>query len=85
MSIFTKNVISDEAVLRWVIYTFIASLGSLLIASVIIYFIYDCCPLSRYQFNGGICLENIQPSYIKFTPLVLGVLLGSFLAFRLKN
>ena len=85
MSIFTKNVISEQAMLLWVVYTLAASLCCMLVASIFIYFIYDCWPLSRYQFNGGICLEKIQPHYVKFVPLVLGVLLGSFFAFKSRK
>jgi len=85
MSIFTKNIISEKALLLWVIYTFAATLVSLLVASIIIYFVYDCWPLSRYQFNGGICLEKIQPHYIKFIPIIFGIISGSILAFKSKD
>jgi len=85
MSIFTKNILSEKAILLWVIYTFVATLICLLVFSIGIYFIYDCWPLSRYQFNDGICLEKIQPQYIKFIPIVLGILIDSIFTIKLKN
>jgi len=85
MPLFTKNIVSEKTILLGLIYTFVATLGCLFVFSIGIYLIYDCWPLSRYQFNSGICLENIQPQYLKFIPIVLGVLLGTIFTIKFND
>lgn len=85
MSIFTKNILSEETLLTWLVYTFAATLFSILVFSIIVYIQFDCWPLSRYQFESGICLENIQPHYMKFIPIALGFFLGVILTIKLKK
>ena len=82
MSIFTKTVVSEKAVLLWIIMCAIATIVSALLGGVIIYFIYDCWPVTRIQF-GGSCLSKIQPGFLQFLPLVTGVVAGSMATVKL--
>ncbi len=60
----------------------IATIAGVLLGGVIVYFIYDCWPVTRIQF-GGLCLSKIQPGFLQFLPLVIGVVAGSVMTVKL--
>ncbi len=82
MSISYRQVISEKAVFTWLAYSFVACLVSILVAGVIVYFMYDCWPITRYQPGSNACLANIQPGYLVFTPIVLGMIIGIIFTWR---
>jgi len=79
MSIFTSQVISERTIIIWLIYTVLASIPVILIAGVIVYTLYGCWPLTRY---GNNCLTNIQPSYLVFAPMAIGIIIGIVLTIK---
>ena len=82
MSIFNQQIISERTIFIWLAYTFVTCLAAILLAGVIVYFLYDCWPVTRYQPGSSACLAKIQPGYLVFAPMVLGVILGVILTWR---
>jgi len=79
MSIFTRQVISERTIFIWLAYSFVCTLIAILLAGAIVYFNFDCWPVTRYLPVSNACLANIQPDYLVFAPIVLGGIAGTLL------
>jgi len=84
MSIFTKKVISDKALLLWTVLCAISSIVCVLVGGIIVYFIYNCWPIARVQM-GGVCISKIQPEYLQFLPFVIGIIVGTLLTIKFSK
>lgn len=79
MSLLTRQVISEQSIILWLLYTVAASIVSILIAGVIVYALYDCWPVTRYLPGSNACLANIKPDYLVFAPIMAGLIIGTLL------
>jgi len=53
-----------------------------LFSGVIVYYIYDCWPITRYGPTSNTCPGNIQPNYLVLSPIILGVFAGTVFTWR---
>ncbi len=85
MSFLTNKSVSDKTLMLWIVYSFASVLVCLLIAAIVILLTYDCWPIARYQFGSNVCIDKVSPSWLKFIPIAVGVVIGTVLTYRLKN
>ncbi len=85
MSLFTKEIISEKTIIIWLVASAASTILALLLSSIIVYLIYDCWPLTKYQVLDNICLIKLEPNYLKFIPILFGIIFGTILTFKLSD
>lgn len=77
------KIISDRALLIWLIACGLASLILALVASVAAWFILGCWPFGTSQASAS-CLARIEPAFLKFLPMASGALIALIIASRTR-
>lgn len=85
MTVFNKEIIFEKTIVIWLVTTTILTMLSLILAGVIVFAMNDCWPLTRYPVLDNICLAKLEPSYLKFIPILLGLFFGTVLTFKLSK
>lgn len=79
-----NQVVSERTLLVWMLLCVVATIGSSIVGAVAIWIAYGCWPIGLTQIGSG-CLSQIEPAYLVFSPLLIGVIAASLLAFRIAK
>lgn len=69
---------SEQRLLIYLVTVVFAVIGTVLIASALLFLFTGCWPLERVGISN--CLARTLPGYAMFSPILIGLIVGVFIA-----